>query len=436
MSGTGYRMIILGIVCLLLISYSSASVSADTAEGAEIDKASLAYLIMETDTLQMLAQQNIDQTVNGTLLARMMTACIVLESTSITNQVTPTENSVSFDKKYSLSVASSYSVDVLLKAMLLGNADNAARALAQYVNPNQSQGEFINKMNQKAAQLGMTKTFFTNADGHADELQRTTVGDTALFMRYMIKNHPQFTKIYTSEAALIWDGSTVLNACGLVTEAFDGRQKAGGTFAQYDNEEDSLCAFTYFHKTAETAGADSMNLLMIVYGTSPDQYEQYGKALITNILDGYKKSRLISAGEMVTSIAVGDMDLTLLAAANVYCVMPVDITRYIQNISYTFLDGYSTDTIKPPITEGTHIGTAHYLLRDGSTHNVELVAGNTIHSQIPTVNRFVQLMEENKALFIIIFILLGCECILVLAALFAKIRNKLDSRKRFVSTHQ
>ena len=130
----------------------------------------ISYIVYECDTKQTLLKQNADLPADCSLLARLMTCLLVLEnqSISVTDYISPSEDSISASGRYTLLASNQYMVDHLIKSVILCNADNAARALASHVNPNTEY--FISIMNQKAKELGMNNTFFINPDGTADQL--------------------------------------------------------------------------------------------------------------------------------------------------------------------------------------------------------------------------------------------------------------------------
>ena len=114
------------------------------------DTTGISYIIYESDTKQTLEKHNTEVVADCSLLARLMTCLLVYEnpSLSVTDYVTPTENSTSLSGRYSLTASNQYMVDHLLKAVILCNADNAARVLAEKVNPNKEKQEIIDKKNK------------------------------------------------------------------------------------------------------------------------------------------------------------------------------------------------------------------------------------------------------------------------------------------------
>ena len=157
-------------ICIALLIFCSGGGAVYANALPSNESAGGSYMVYECDTKQTLLKQNTELSADCTLLARLMTCLLVLEnpSISVTDYITPSEDSVSLSGRNSLFAANQYLVDHLIKSVILCGADNAARLLAKQVNPNTEY--FVSLMNQKAGELGMANTYFTNPDGAADQL--------------------------------------------------------------------------------------------------------------------------------------------------------------------------------------------------------------------------------------------------------------------------
>lgn len=410
------------IVCIILCLYSF-SMPTIQAQGTAGDN-TLSYIVYEQDTKQIVMQQNIQQQADASLLSRMMCALVVLESSidgqmvSTSDYVKPVSYSVSADGKYKLYASKQYSIDALLKAMLLANADNCARVLAYHINPRTD--FFVSLMNQTAARIGMTQTFFTSPDGSEKTLQRTTAYDTALFYEYAMKNS-QFKRILTNDHTFIWDSISLFNTCSVafrLQEEFDA-PLAGGVYTGASQKGSALMMhITLPPPEGATGDTDAMKLIVAFYAIGAENAAEYVQNLIMDIHTNFRKVRFLSANEEIDIHTVAGEPLSLLAGSDLYCVAPseVDIKSYVQNISYTFgrvEDTLTTQEIEPPILEGQNLGTAHLLLRDGSLQNVTIIAGNTIQTDNQAVNKFLEIYEQYKPLFILILALFLIEMIIL-----------------------
>ena len=94
------------------------------------------------------------------------------------------------------------SVENLLKGIIIASGNDACIALAEGIAG--SEENFSQMMNEKAQEIGMTSTNFTNASGINDPDNISTVRDIAIMSKYLIENYPNFYKIF-NEKTFTWD---------------------------------------------------------------------------------------------------------------------------------------------------------------------------------------------------------------------------------------
>ncbi len=427
------------IICILLLVFCLCMNASSFVYAQNTDVTnSLAYIVYEQDTKQIILQQNIQQQADASLLSRMMCALVVLESTingqavTTSDYVTPVSYSVSSDGKYKLYASKQYTVDALLKATILGNADNCARVLAHHINPRTD--FFVSLMNQTAARIGMTQTFFTSPDGSEKSLQRTTAYDAALFYEYALKN-TQFKRILTNEVTTLWDGMPLLNTCSVafsLKEEFDS-PLAGGVYTGTSQGKGSTLMM---HITLPVpAGMDPetaapIKLIVAFFSQGTEDATQYAHNLVTDVQTNYRKVCFFKANQEIDTRTVAGQSLKLIAGADLFCVAPyeVDAKSYVQNISFTFNvteDRVMTQELEPPILQGQSLGTANLLLRDGSLQNVHVIAGNTLRTDNQAVNKLLAVYGEYQPLFIFIFLLLIVEAVILITKLIFHIQTKM-----------
>ena len=94
------------------------------------------------------------------------------------------------------------SVEDLLKGIIIASGNDACVALAEGIAG--SEENFAEMMNEKADEIGMTGTNFTNSSGINDPDNISTVRDIALMSKYLIKNYPDYYEIF-KEKTFTWD---------------------------------------------------------------------------------------------------------------------------------------------------------------------------------------------------------------------------------------
>ena len=149
-----------------------------------------AGIVMDSDTGTVLYGKNMDQPYYPASITKILTALIVLEQCDLNEMVT-----FSHDDVYNVEAGSSSAGidegDVLtvrdcLYALMLASANDIALQVAEQIGG--SVDAFVQKMNDRARELGCTNTVFTNPTGLPDDNQHTTAHDLALIMQAAIRN--------------------------------------------------------------------------------------------------------------------------------------------------------------------------------------------------------------------------------------------------------
>jgi D-alanyl-D-alanine carboxypeptidase (penicillin-binding protein 5/6) len=99
-------------------------------------------------------------------------------------------------------VGDNVSVENLLKGIIIASGNDACVALAEGIAGTEE--EFAILMTGKAIEIGMENTNFANSSGINDPENYSTVRDILLMSNYLIKNHPNFYKMF-SEKEFTWD---------------------------------------------------------------------------------------------------------------------------------------------------------------------------------------------------------------------------------------
>ena len=94
------------------------------------------------------------------------------------------------------------SVEDLLKGIIIASGNDACVALAEGIAGTES--NFADMMNEKAGEIGMLSTNFTNSSGINDPDNISTVKDIALMSKYLVNNYPVYYE-YFKEKTFTWD---------------------------------------------------------------------------------------------------------------------------------------------------------------------------------------------------------------------------------------
>lgn len=136
---------------------------------------------------------------------KIMTAILVLESIDdLNSSVVVSKNAIYSTPEESstidLKIGEVMSVKDLLYGLLLNSGNDAANVLAETVSGNIS--SFVDKMNEKAKELGCLNTHFANPHGFHDPNHYTTAYDMMKIFTYALKN-PTFKQICETKTYVI-----------------------------------------------------------------------------------------------------------------------------------------------------------------------------------------------------------------------------------------
>ena len=147
-------------------------------------------ILIDQQTGRVLFEQNPDEQVAPASITKVMTLLLVMEAIesgriSLQDLVTTSEDAASMGgSQIWLQVGEQMTVDELLRAVTIASANDASYALAEHVAG--SEPVFVEMMNARAAELGMTGTVFRNVTGLDEEGHLTTARDVATASRELI----------------------------------------------------------------------------------------------------------------------------------------------------------------------------------------------------------------------------------------------------------
>ena len=108
----------------------------------------------------------------------------------------------------------------MLKAICVVSANDAAVAVAEYVGG--SEAAFVEMMNAKAQELGLSGTHFANACGLDASGHLSTARDVAMLSREMLTKHPQITEYTTIWTDSLRGGETQLVNTNKLLRRYEG----------------------------------------------------------------------------------------------------------------------------------------------------------------------------------------------------------------------
>lgn len=201
------RMLPIALILAMLIPCVYAAPA-----GPQVNAASA--ILMEKETGAVLYENNAHEKLEPASVTKVMTLLLIMEA--LDSGRIKKEDMVS-TSAYAASMGGSQvfleegeqmSVHDLLKCIAVSSANDAAVAMAEHLSG--SEATFVDKMNARAAELGMEDTHFSNCTGLPINEHYTSAHDIALMSRQLVLHHPDIQAYAT-----IWMDSIRGGAFGL-----------------------------------------------------------------------------------------------------------------------------------------------------------------------------------------------------------------------------
>lgn len=149
----------------LLLTFAATLALAVVAAAAPPPVDAEAYLVQNSGTGEILAEQDADERLPMASITKLMTAIVALERASLDDVATISGRTASIgESTINLVPGERVTLRELLRAALIQSANDAANAIAAFVGRG-SVRRFVELMNARARQLGLADTRFANPDG-------------------------------------------------------------------------------------------------------------------------------------------------------------------------------------------------------------------------------------------------------------------------------
>ena len=245
------------------------------AEGLDVPAPSA--ILMDAATGTVLYEKNADEKLPPASVTKIMTLLLVMEALDSgrigwDDMVTASEAAAAKGgSQVYLEVGEQMSMDEMLKSVVVSSANDCATALAEHVAG--SEAAFVEKMNARAAELGMENTHFVNCtgldDGENASEHLTTARDIATMSRELL-THEEIKKYTTIWMDTVRNGQFGLSNTNKLVRFYEGTT---GLKTGYTS--------TAGHCLSASAERDGMELIAVVLHceSSTDRFRS-AKALL------------------------------------------------------------------------------------------------------------------------------------------------------------
>lgn len=420
---------LLSLVVLLGIVAVIPQMKADAAFVIDYDVVSDAVYLVNLDTGIVVYDKNAEKQKYPASMTKIVTCMIALEyfSDPKSEYVTITTNVMTNQTLLSNGVWSTgalkdgerLTLKDLLHCAMLPSDNYAALAIAYYVSAEKGDGTllwFVDKMNEKAVELGCTHTQFMNPHGLYHPYHYTTAHDMLILARAAMQN-PTFaemcnTPVYRRPATnknpeFGKEGYRLENTNKMLSTAYEEY------FYQYVKGVKTGFVAKASHTLTAYATKNGYSYLMVLMddGAKKNNDKNYcmldAKALFQWAFSHLELKELVSAG---TPVATVDVDLA-------WSVDTVDLypaesytTLMLNNVepSSIMVRRNLTGALQAPIEKGEILGTADLIYGSEVLGSIELVAGETVErSELLYVLSLAGGLFKSPVFIAVVVILLG-----------------------------
>ena len=326
-------------------------------------------ILIEQNTGRVLYDYNMHEKLRPASVTKVMTILLIMEAIdsgriSLTDKVPCSENASSMGgSQIWLDTTEELTVDEMLKAICVVSANDCTVAMAEYLEG--SEQAFVEKMNQRAKELGMNDTTFKNCHGIDEDGHVTSAYDIAIMSRELLKNHAQITNYTTIYMDSLRGGKSELVNTNKLVRNYEGCTglKTGSTSVALFNLSASatrnglsLIAVIMRGETSAIRFAEARQLLD--YGFNNYQYKELGKANdvvgLANIEKGLESS--------IKAVVNKDVGVVIKKSNDINITQNVEIFN----------------NISAPVTKGQKVGELTFTLDGNEIAKVDLVADRDV----------------------------------------------------------
>ena len=353
---------------------------------AEMDVNAKSALLMDAATGTVLFEKNAHEALAPASVTKIMTMLLIMEaidsgSIGYDDMVTASESAAAKGgSQVYLKAGEQMAVSEMLKSIAVSSANDCACAMAEHLSG--SEGAFVDRMNQRARELGMEDTHFVNCTGLDDSPEaarhRTSAYDIALMSRELLRNHPLIKKYTTIWMDTVRNGAFGLSNTNKLIRFYPGATglKTGFTSGA------GYCL-------SASAQREGMELVAVVMGAKTSQARN---AACKELLDYGFANFAVIAPELSdvpgVPVKLGKQD-TVSAALGEATGLLIDKAQKSSVTTQVSLE----ERVTAPVTRGQQIGTLSIKSGEQTLRQIPLVAAEGVE-RLTTGDLFVKVLRK------------------------------------------
>lgn len=365
--------LVFSLVFLSLGTFTAWAEPQPDSEGEKPEQSGLPFdvdahsaLLMEATTGKFLFEKDIDTPFPPASITKNMTLLLAIEAieegrADWNDIVVVSENAwrMKGSEMY-LEIGQEVTVEDLLKGISVVSANDACVAIAEHLYG--SEAVFVQKMNEKARELGLTQTRFENSTGLPHDNHYMSARDIATLAAYIVNNHPKILEL-ESQLDFTFNDIFQRNRNPLL-----GRYPgADGLKTGWTNEA-GYCL-------VGTAKQNDLRLISVVLNSPSDPIRLASSEALLNFgFANYTLRTIAEKGEVVGGAPLPDGKSKEVEASTAELlgavITPVEVEKMETVIRY--------DKISAPIQKGDKVGEIIVMLEDEELNRVDLLANQDV----------------------------------------------------------
>ena len=371
-----FRKLLVVLMALLMVLSFPVSVAADAVlisdagENSQNDGSlslpCASAVLMDAATGAVLYEQNADEALPPASVTKVMTLLLVMEAIdsgkiALTDMVSVSAHAAAMGgSQVYLKEGETMSVEEMVKCVVIASANDCAVALAEFVAG--SEEAFVERMNARAAELGMRNTHFENTNGLDDTVTNHVISarDIAIMSRALIA-HPKILEYSGIWMDTIRDGAFGLTNTNRLVRFYPGCTglKTGSTARA------KFCI-------SATAERDGLSLICVIMAA---ESRDVRNAAATKLLDwGFANysSYQADGGNLTVRVEGGTAPQCALSYAPFAVTVPKGSGSRVQVTTVL------PEVLTAPVFTGDAVGEQIYLLDGKEIGRVPIVATETV----------------------------------------------------------
>ena len=405
---------------LIFSTFACNSASAFQISGFELN--AKAAMLISLDTGEVLYAKNENEKMYPASLTKMLAAVIVLENTGDLDntKITTTKSALRAISGTGASViglkeGEELTVRQALYCLLVSSGGDIAYVIAEHYGGT-TEG-FMDMMNKKAQEIGMTSSHFGNPVGLHDEQTYTTASDIALLAQYALK-YDAFAEItstvrYNMAATNMSPARTLSTTNFLIDRSTNYYYKYAAGVKTGFTDEAGRCVVS----TASYEGYNYLCIIMNCDSTGGQRNEFVdSRNLYRWAFNNFEYKTLIDTtlpvAEIPVELSMSSDFIQLYPEKSITSILPIQADSSTISIEPTLI----AEKVDAPVESGTVLGTADVIYAGEVIGRVNLVSRETVKANVILQTGRILKNVFTSPPFKIILILIGIGVLIFIGA--------------------